>query len=541
MLESTTLPRRVMTSPTASRSPRRIRTGCARLWARLEPVRRRVRRRVTVDTRALAAVRIALGMTLLIDLLHRAQHLKFFYTDAGVYPVSAFQTTYSSYTGLSIHAWSSALWFQQLLFVIAGLFAVAFLCGYRTRLVGLISLLLLFSLHARNPGVLNGGDRLLRVIVLVALLTPLGERWSIDALRRGRTRPAVASFGTAALLVQPVAVFTANAVLKHRGENWYAGDGLQIALANDTMTIFLGNVISEYHGLLTVLNYGWITLLLGSPLFLLLTAGRLRALAALAYIGAFVGMFLTVSVGMFPFALTASVVPFLTPPFWDTLARRVPDRWSERLPTAAQLGPLGRPPLERRLLAGLRRRSPGVCSALTAGARSVMAGLGLLVLVWILVFTAADVSGRSVPGGLDVDHLDQQSWGLYAPDPSESYSWYLVEAELADGTTINALDGGNVSFDRPPDASKTYDTFRHRKYMQRVRDSGPSGVIALRYADWACNRANARTDARVERITVYRISQPTPVSNAVAKPQRATVTERECGAFEFLSDRSGDD
>jgi len=330
-----------MASPTVPRSPRGIPTGFVRLWEHLEPVRRRVRRRVTIDTRALAAVRMLLATTVLIDLLHRAQYLAFFYTDAGVYPVSAYEVTYTAYTGVSIHAWSGALWFQQLLFVIAGLFAVAFLVGYRTRLAGVISLLLLFSLHARNPGVLNGGDRLFRVILLVALVTPLGERWSIDALRRGRSRATVASFGTAALLAQPIAVFTANAVLKHRGENWYAGDGLQIALANDTMTIFLGNVISEYHGLLTMLNYGWITLLSGSTLFLLLTAGRLRALAALAYISAFAGMFLTMSVGLFPFALTAAVIPFLTPPFWDAITRRIPDRWRDRLPTAARW--VGRP------------------------------------------------------------------------------------------------------------------------------------------------------------------------------------------------------
>ena len=110
-----------------------------------------------------------LATTLLIDLLHRAQYLESFYTDAGVYPVSAYEVTYTSYTGISIHAWSGAVWFQQLLFVVAGLFAVAFLLGYRTRLVGVVSFLLLFSLQARNPGVLNGGDRLFRVIILVEI------------------------------------------------------------------------------------------------------------------------------------------------------------------------------------------------------------------------------------------------------------------------------------------------------------------------------------------------------------------------------------
>jgi hypothetical protein len=248
-----------------------------RLRARLDPVWSRIRSRFTVDTRSLAAMRIALGLTLLIDLLYRAGSMAQFYTDSGVYPLSVYEATYSQFTGLSIHALSGDLWFQQLLFVVAGLLAVAFILGYRTRLVGVLSLILLFSLHARNPGVLNGGDRLLRVILFVALTTPLGERWSVDALRRGSARSAVASFGTAAVLLQPLIVFVSNAILKHQGETWYAGEALEIALKNDVMTILLGDVLASYPTVMTVLNYGWITLLSGAVLFLLVPVGSGRS------------------------------------------------------------------------------------------------------------------------------------------------------------------------------------------------------------------------------------------------------------------------
>jgi len=521
-----------MAFPPLHEAPHTVRDKASRVWERLAPVRRGVRRRFEVDARALAALRMTLGLTLLIDLVHRSRHIGMFYTGRGVYPLSAYEFTYSTYTGDSLHALSGSLWFQKLLFAVAGLFAVLFLLGYRTRLVGLVSLLFLFSLHARNPGVLNGGDRLLRVILLVSLVTPLGERWSIDALRRGSARERVASVGTVALLVQPIAVFTANAMLKHRGENWYAGDGLEIAMANDVMTVHLGNVIAGHSALLTLLNYGWVTLLAGSSVFLLLSAGRLRALAALAYVSAFAGMLLTMAVGIFPLALTASVIAYLTPPFWNWLGRRTPDGWTDRFPTAAQLGPLGRPPIERRLLGALRERGfAGLAAGTVTVARAAVAVAGVVVLAWILVFTASDVTGRDVPDALDHEHAQQQSWGLYAPDPSEAYSWYPVEAGLANGTAVDAFGGGNLSFDRPPDASKTYETFRHRKYMQRVRDSGKdhtSNIIAKRYADWACRQANATYDVRVERVTVYRMYQSSPIDGAFEEPRRITVIERYC-------------
>lgn len=500
----------------------------------LEPLERGVRARLTVDARALAALRVTLGLTILVDLIHRAGALELFYTDAGVYPLEAYEATYTQYTGLSIHAMSGDLWFQQLLFVVAGLFAAAFVLGYRTRLVGAVSLLLLFSLHARNPAVLNGGDRLLRVLLFVALLTPLGERWSIDAVRRGPGRTTLLEPATVALLVQPVAVFTTNAILKHRGDTWYAGEALQIAFANDEMTVYLGNYLGAYPSLLTLLNWGWVVLLAGSGVFLLLSTGRLRALIALVYVGAFAGMLVTLDVGLFPLVLSASVIPYLTTPFWEAAPRLLPSWLTDRrpAPTASRLGSLGRPPVERRLLATVRERGHGGIASFAVGyGRALIDVVGALVLVWIVFFSAAYLGYADVPDRVDNPHLDQQRWGLYAPNPSTTYSWYVVEAELDDGSSVDAFREGPVNEDRPPDAARAYGTFRNRKFMSAVRRSGSgdsNGVIAVSYAEWACDRADEVHDGRAETVTLWRYVQPSPVDGYYEEPNRYAVIEHDC-------------
>lgn len=511
------------------RPPRQAITAGARsLWQRLAPVRSRIRARATVDTRSLAAFRIGLAVVILVDLLHRSRHMELFYTDQGAYPVAAYEATYSQYTGVSIHALSGDLWFQQFMFLVAGLFAVAMLVGYRTRLVTFVSFLLLVSLHARNPAVLNGGDKLFRVLLFLAVLPPTGERWSIDVLRRGRARETVTSFGTVVVLIQPVVVFTSNAILKHRGENWYAGEALEIALLNDAMRIELGNVIVEYPALMTALNFGWVTLLAGSSLFLLLSVGRSRTLAALTYISAFLGMLTAMAVGLFPLVLISSLLPFLTAPFWDRLAARVPAGWADWLPDSDQLGPLGKPPLERRLLDRVQGHGR---TLFVEFPRSVLTVVGFLAVVWILLFAASDVSGRDVPDQIDYNHLDQQSWGLYAPDPTTSYSWYVVEAELDDGTRVDAIDGGAVDFDRPPDGSDAYKTFRHRKFMWLVWNSGDgntSPIVADSYGEWACRQANERYDGRADRVTVYRMIQSTPLDGSYEKPGKHLTLQQDC-------------
>ena len=520
----------------ASRSTRDqledVADNCRQLGRRLDPVTQRVRSRFTVDTRALAALRISLGLIILIDLFHRAGDLELYYTDDGVYPLVAYETTYSRFTGLSLHAASGDLWFQQMMFVLAGLFAVALILGYRTRLVAIVSFVLLFSLHARNPAVLNGGDRLLRVLLLVALVTPLGERWSIDALRRGTARTTVTSVATAALLAQPLAVFTTNAVLKHRGDTWYAGEALQIAFASDEMTILLGNHLTAYPTLLEVLTWAWVTLLAGSVVFLLVTTGRVRAFFALVYIGSFAGLLVSVSVGLFSLVLTAAVFPFLSTPFWDTLTRLVPDRLLERRPSAAVLGPLARSPLERRLLASVRRRGHDSAASFTVEfGRSLLTVVGVLLLVWILLFNVAHVTDVEVPAGLDYDQLDDQRWGLYAPDPSETYGWFVAEAELDSDTTVDAFEGGDVVKDRPPDAAQEYDTFRERKFMETVRTSGrtdTNNVTAENYAEWACDRSNEVHGGDVEQVTLYRMLQSSPVDGEYEDPRRMTIIEWDC-------------
>jgi len=474
-------------------------------------------------------MRILLGTILLIDLAHRAPEIEKYYTNSGTYPQAVYEATYTQFTGLSIHAFSGELWFQVLLFVLAGLFALAFVVGYRTRFVGFCSFILLVSLHARNPAVLNGGDILLRTLLPLTLLTPLGERWSVDAVRRGEYRETVITAATTAVLAQPLVVFTQNAVLKHQGETWYAGEALQIAFANDEMTVLVGNYLSAYPTLLEALNYGWVTLLAGSIGFLFFTVGRLRAAAALVYIGAFLGMVPTLMVGLFPFVLTASVIPYLTPPFWDAVVRALPDAVTTP-PPAGRLGWwFGGKPIERRLTEAVRQHGHNDIAAFgRVYAGSLLTVLGVFALVFVLLYGVGHVADYNPPYEEKATTVLDQSWGLYAPNPSDSYSWFVVEAEFANGSSV-ATFGGSLSNDRPPDVAQTYTTFRERKFMSPVDSGGQDGLIAQSYADWACRQAGERYDNPVASVTVHEFTQASPVDGEyTSDPARDTVIDYQC-------------
>ncbi len=144
--------------------------GWNRLLTALDTASESFARRFEIDLRALAAFRIAIGTLVIVDLLLRSRHLTAFYTDDGVLPLEALFSDYSSVH--SLHAVSGEAWVQALLFCVAGLFALAMIVGYRTRLATIVSWLLLLSLHARNPMILNGGDALFRMLLLWGIFLP---------------------------------------------------------------------------------------------------------------------------------------------------------------------------------------------------------------------------------------------------------------------------------------------------------------------------------------------------------------------------------
>lgn len=82
-----------------------------------------------------------------------------FYTDDGVLPRSTLAEISPLLEAVSIHAISGSAWVQTGLLAVAACAAVGLLVGYRTRVSTGVSLVLLASLYARNPYVINGGTR----------------------------------------------------------------------------------------------------------------------------------------------------------------------------------------------------------------------------------------------------------------------------------------------------------------------------------------------------------------------------------------------
>lgn len=480
-----------------------------RLYALLE-------RSFGIDARALATFRISLGLILIADLLLRARNLRRFYTADGVLPVSVLAEQVPLLADLSLHAQSGDAWFQVVLFVIAIMVALAVVIGYRTRLATALSLLLLLSLHARNPYVLNGADSLLEHLLFWSLFLPLGERWAVDARRTDQTRTRIVSVASVAILLQVLLVYGVNAVLKHRSAVWMEGDAVRILFGLDRFTVLLGPTLRRVPILLDVANWAWIVLLTLSPL-LVLSSGRLRTALVGAFAGMHFGMLLTMPLGIFPLVSMCALIPFLPPGVWDTLERssavgRLRQRATVPGSVLADRLPDWSPP--RRVLSQHRRRQ-------------VSKTLAAVALVGIVLFNATALGFLPVPAPVEntvaEDQIDSR-WTLFAPNPSSTDRWYVAPGTVDTGERIDAFGGSELRWDRPPNIAATYWSARHGKFMRNLRYDGTLQAALGRYL---CDRWNRNHEAELVSLELYAVETPS-FALEESSTERVQLVNKSC-------------
>jgi hypothetical protein len=318
-----------------SGQPNESRTALGRSWGALKTVTIRM---FVADLRSLATLRIILALIVLVNLANRATNLRAHYTDEGVLPRRV------TVDGLSPWSWSlgfmnGSVEFQRLLFVVTAGAAIGLLLGYKTRWMTVIVWILISSIHVRNPLILSGGDLLLRLLLFWGMFVPLGATWSLDRWRT-RTAPQFSmrffSIGSMALFLQIAFMYWFTAALK-TGPEWREdGSALFFVLRRPLYTTPIGEWLQQFPEFLRILSYGTMVVEIVAPILLFspIWTGKLRMVAIPALIGLHVGIILTMSIGLFPWISSTSMLVFLPASFWEMVEPRVramSARWAGNL------------------------------------------------------------------------------------------------------------------------------------------------------------------------------------------------------------------
>ncbi|PSQ54744.1 HTTM domain-containing protein [Halobacteriales archaeon SW_8_68_21] len=554
-----------------------VRSGFSAVVRRLSAA---VAARSSVDPRALAAFRIGLGALLITDLLRRSRSLSAFYTDYGVLPRRALFADYSEV--YSLHALSGEPWAVASLFAVAGVVALALVVGYRTRLATVVSWLLLLSLQARNPMVLNAGDALLAMLLFWGTFLPLGARWSVDAIGRsdaedpgsgatadaevdmtpdaadaavddptpepasagGSRGAAVATVASLGVLLQMLVMYVTNGVHKLEGDLWMGGEAVAYVMRADHFTYLLGDHITAFPGLLRAATYVWVVLLFASPLLILLT-GFLRAAVASLFIGTHLGMAVTMRIDLFPVIAVVGFVPFYQTPVWDAAERAVDrfgpstalDRCRVRLESVGRtLSSLDASPPRPTRSDRLASLSRGVRAGVERGRPLFSTVIPVFFVVLIVLSSAQSVGYGEVPDRgeevLETVEMDQH-WRMFAPEPVRTTRWFAAPGVLENGSERDVLHDGEVSMDRPPDIDATYPSARWRKYLSNVYSGGNEKHRSY-LAHYLCAEWNRTHATGVENVTVYQLYERTdPYNGSVQAANEFEMVEYDCSG-EFV-------
>lgn len=278
------------------------------------------------DLRTLALFRICVGLLVVYDLFNRSEYLYDHYSDLGILPRGDLLNHISS-ERFSLYLINGSVEFQALMFGIAILFGFALIFGYRTRLVTIVSWILLLSLQNRNPVLLQGGDNLLLLLLFWGMFLPLGARFSIDAALN-KTPPkdnAYFSFATMGLALQCMAVYFFTVFLKSGPEYFPDGSAVYYALQIDAMQTPFGRWLGQFYELTRGLTFFVLFLELLAPIFIFspFFFVPIRLAVMFLLIIMHLGFHLALEIGYFPFVSWVTILSFTPSWVWDKLYDRI--------------------------------------------------------------------------------------------------------------------------------------------------------------------------------------------------------------------------
>jgi hypothetical protein len=471
---------------------------------------------VTIDSRTLALFRIAAGLLIIGDVLARASTFRFFYTESGVVP-QALAEARTVDNAFSFFFYTDNDVVIALLFLIHALVAIQLIIGYKTTFATILSFLFVISLDHHNPLNLSHADTLFRLLMFWAIFIPLGERWSVDALQRDRApRFAIASIGTAAILLQMVYMYTVNGIHKTNGELWNSREATPLIFGLDDMTYFLAGPMRQYPVMLEILGTMWYFLLVIS-LLLLLLPGWPRAILAFMIFGAHFSFTVTVRIGAFGWVGMSGVMLFLPSVFWDDL-KRIAVRiniWDHIIvPIHGGISRFG-----NRAACSLPTLQPKL--EVPPVVRDSVYDVGMTFLI-MAVFVFPTIQFLAEEDVIDwqqsaleeriestsrIVGVQQSRWTVFAPTPRTTDRYYVFAARTTDDELLDVYNDRPFTFDRPYDElQRIYGNYRERFYMNTIRRSGQGGDPPVYLAAWYC-REYADRGIELTHINMYAINE----------------------------------
>jgi hypothetical protein len=466
------------------------------------------------DLRSLAALRIALGLSLLFVLASYAGVYGDLFAIDGVLSIASLR---ANLPGAAV--WPLAFFelapgiFEWLLLVLLATVACCLVLGWHTRLACVAAWFAVVCLIVRNPSTSDYGDELLARVLFWSCFLPLGARWSLDARRPGAVRHAgdsVLSVASAALLIQIASVYLVGGFAKS-GAEWRDDlSAIERVVGARYWATPLSTFPLGFPGLMRLATRITPTfeIAIALVLFSPVANARARTLAVALLIGFHATLASFIIIGVAPLISIGVLPAFLPGAFWDRLATRLSPRFA-REPAPATPASYPRPAL------GAARE--------------------LLVAVPALMLLLQDVAEISRARGLVPQPVRAVAMSLRLTQEWQMYStidrfdgWYMAPGLLANGRPVDLMRGGEIPLSGPPERLPwAGDSYRVGVYRDELRAN--LAVLGRDYGRWLCRSWNRHhsPEERLLELEVVWMSIDRALG-ASPEPKRIALVRRRC-------------
>lgn len=297
------------------------------LW---KSIAQEIKDHFSLDTRSLALFRVCVALILIVDFLFtRLPWFTLFYSNKGVLPFWAFWNKGSFQSSVSsLNFISPLMGYQLALFILAMIFFLMLLVGYKTKWALLGSWILLISFQSRNFLIINSGDILLCMLLFWALRLPLGKYFSIDGALRHQKENPVFSVNSFAFIVQILLVYYFTYILKS-GEVWKSNQGVYYALMLENFRTVWGDILLQYPSLMRILSFITYYVVENLIFFLFIFLGffwrvKIGIILCMCLFHLSLGLFL--HLGLFSYICMAGWLALLPAEFWEKISCCFPKR-----------------------------------------------------------------------------------------------------------------------------------------------------------------------------------------------------------------------
>ena len=231
------------------------------------------------STTALEIIRIGIGAAVLFHYAMATPFLFDLWGDDGLMPRAAALDTLEDSWMHSVFFYFSAPWQWVAFHVLFLVCCAAFTAGWRTSWVKWIVLVGQISYDYRNSTIAYGADSIVACLLVILCLAPIGRAMSLDRVRALRAAklsnlqaavpPYAGPWANACMRlvqIQMVALFFYSGVEKIRGDEWWSGDAVWLALTTyEFYNPILLNVVARQYWIITFVTYATIMLEIAYP------------------------------------------------------------------------------------------------------------------------------------------------------------------------------------------------------------------------------------------------------------------------------------